>query len=68
MQKYNNQRVFPCIFEQKTISEQIELILAHCVWQAKLLVLKHMEDPVYGSVRKCVSLILRSWTPARTIS
>ena len=31
MQKYNNQRVFPCIFEQKTISKQIELILAHCV-------------------------------------
>ena len=33
MQKYNNQRVFPCIFEQKTISEQIDLILAHCVLQ-----------------------------------
>ena len=31
MQKYNNQRVFSCIFEQKTISEQIDLILAHCV-------------------------------------
>ena len=29
MQKYSNQRVFPCIFEQKTISEQIDLILAH---------------------------------------
>ena len=30
MQKYNNQRVFSCIFEQKTIAEQIDLILAHC--------------------------------------
>ena len=30
MQKYKNQRVFPCIFEQKLISEQIDLILAHC--------------------------------------
>ena len=31
MQKFNNLREFPCIFEQKTISEQIELILAHFV-------------------------------------
>ena len=30
IQKYNNQRIFPCIFEKKTISEQIDLILAHC--------------------------------------
>ena len=37
MQKYNNQSVFPFIFEQKTISEQIELILAHC---ATLLAVK----------------------------
>ena len=35
MQKYKNQRVFPCIFEQKTIFEQIDLILAHCVLPAK---------------------------------
>ena len=37
MQKYNNQRVSPCIFEQKTISEQNDLILAHCALALKLL-------------------------------
>ena len=35
MQKDNKQKVFPCIFEQKTISEQIDLILAHCASHAK---------------------------------
>ena len=30
IQKYGNESIFPCFFEQKIISEQIAQILAHC--------------------------------------
>ena len=53
MQKCNNQRVFPCIFEQKTISEQIDLILAHCAYLTI----------IYMRTCKVLDSVSRYWSP-----